>query len=81
MHPWLNGMKLKAVYHDFQANECSQDFGSEIDLSIWKGFDAKIISPWLDKGHVVLKYADFNAEDGAGFNDVQKVWLQVGVKF
>ncbi len=63
---------LKAFYHDFQAEDSSEDFGSEVDLSIgWKAHERLTL---------LLKYADFNA-DSDRFSDTQKYWLMAQFKY
>ena len=75
----LDGTKLKAAWHDFEG-DTSGDFGSELNLAIAKSFKLPENGQPFDKLNVLLKYADYNAED-APFVDTEKVWLQLGVKF
>lgn len=67
----LAGIKLLAVYHDFQADRGSADFGSEIDLLAVKKFGKHY--------QVGVKYASYDANDFAV--DTKKFWLWGGVKF
>jgi len=62
-------VKLAAVWHDFQAEQGSTDYGSEIDLSATWPID-KMLS-------LQLKYANFNTDDSAMYQDTQKAWLTV----
>lgn len=78
VHEWLDGTTLTAVYHSFEGND-SGDFGDEIDLSIGKSFKLPEGLPAKDI-HVLLKYADYNAED-APYTDTEKFWLQFTLKF
>jgi hypothetical protein len=61
--------KLVAVYHDFTADEGSQDYGTELDLEL-----TYTITP---KASVQLKYADYQADDFA--SDTVKAWLTVSL--
>ncbi len=64
-------VKLAAVYHDFQAEDSSEDFGSEIDLSAtW---------PVNEYFTTELKFAGFSA-DGNRYTDTDKVWLTLQFK-
>ncbi len=68
------GIKLKAVYHDYQAETGSVDYGDELDLVAVKKFG---------KNYTVLaKYATFDADSQwTGKADKDKFWLQAGFKF
>ncbi len=75
---FLDNVKVAAIYHEFEGNE-SADYGSETNLLIKKSF--KIPEMGFTKGgHILLKYADYDAED-APYTDTEKLWLQVGIKF
>lgn len=66
----LAGFKLAAVYHDFQADEGSSDYGTETDL---------LVARPIGKNYVVgLKYADYSADDFG--TDTQKLWGWVELK-
>ncbi|NND44672.1 MAG: alginate export family protein [Xanthomonadales bacterium] len=60
------------LYHDFEAESGSLDFGSELDLS----FSRKLGQHY----GLLLKAARFNANAG-DFNDVTKVWVQLTAGF
>ena len=62
---------LAAIYHDFQAEDSSEDFGDEIDL----------VATWPVNEHVTteLKYAGFSA-DGDRYTDTDKLWLTLQLK-
>ncbi|MCB1687495.1 MAG: alginate export family protein [Halioglobus sp.] len=64
-------VKLAAIYHDFQAEDSSEDFGDEIDLS----------ATWAVNEHFTtqLKYAGFSA-DGDRYTDTDKLWLTLQLK-
>lgn len=70
---FLNGLLLKAQYHDFSSDEGGVDFGQEFD------FYAKL--PIADNYYAELKYADFNADAGGGFSDTQRVTFGFGFNF
>lgn len=68
----LGPVKLAAIWHDFQAEKGSQDFGSELDLAAtW---------PVNETWSLQLKYANFFANNSAPLEDTQKVWLSVQLK-
>ncbi|MFC3150769.1 alginate export family protein [Litoribrevibacter euphylliae] len=73
----LAGVKLAAVYHEFEADDASDDvddLGSELDLSVTKKFS--------DNYSGGIKYAAYSAGDsGAGKVDTDKAWLWVSAKF
>ena len=62
----LDALAFTAVWHDYQAEHVSQDYGSELDLQLtarWKKLSG------------LLKYADYRA-DGL-MTDTHKLWVQV----
>jgi hypothetical protein len=62
---------LKAVYHDFSANEGGDEYGSELDLIFtWP------VAKDLTFG---LKYADYSADDFA--TDTRKAWAWLETSF
>ncbi len=64
-------IKLGAFYHDFQAEDSREDFGSEIDLvATW---------PINKRFSTQLKYADFNS-DSIRYDDTRKFWLTLQFK-
>jgi len=65
----LGALKLEAVWHDFQAEQGSDEFGSELDLSATWPLDTRL--------SLQLKYANFNADDSPAYQDTQKAWLTV----
>ena len=68
----LGPVALGAYYHDFQAEDSSADFGSELDLvATWS-----INKLW----GVQLKYANFSSDDDSRFSDTQKLWMTVNFK-
>ncbi len=73
----LAGVKLAAVYHEFEADEESNgvdDLGSELDLSVTKKFSENYSGG--------IKYAMYSAGDSeAGKVDTDKGWLWVSAKF
>jgi len=64
-------MTFGATYHQFDAQDGPGNWGDEIDLSVAKTLN--------DKVKLLLKYADYQAEDFAA--DTQKIWLQAQVSF
>ena len=69
----LKGTELIVVYHDFQANHTSLDYGTEWDASIQQTF--------YDHFTLGLKYADYSAETGSGTVDTTKVIGTVQIKY
>lgn len=65
------GFNGQAVWHDFQAEATSLDYGTELDLSVSRKF--------AQRYEVLVKYADYSA-DGL-FTDTRKFWLQFGAVF
>lgn len=65
-------VKLGAFYHDFQAEDSSADFGSEIDL----------VATWPATKYLTLqlKLASFSSDDKTRYDDTDKVWLTVNFK-
>lgn len=62
---------LAAVYHDFQAEDSGEDFGTELDLvATW---------PINKQWSVQLKYADFDA-DSDSYTDTEKAWFTLHFK-
>jgi len=77
VHAWVNGTTFDAIYHDFDAENTSTDYGKEWNFQLAKtfkteGFVTKDVT-------VTLKYADYNANSFA--TDTDKFWLMVGTKF
>ena len=68
----LGPVKLAAVYHDFQAESSSTDFGTELDL----------VATWpVNKQFTVqAKYASFDTDDSARYGDTDKAWLTLQLK-
>jgi len=65
-------IKLGAVYHDFQAEASSADFGTEIDLvATW---------PLNKQFSLQAKYADFDSKNSNRFTDTTKGWLTLQLK-
>ncbi|GJM02782.1 MAG: hypothetical protein DHS20C08_12830 [Rhodomicrobium sp.] len=69
---YLNGVLLKAQYHDFSSEEGSIDYGTELD------FYVKV--PLRRGLYIEGKIADFNA-DSPAYVDVEKYTLGVGWKY
>ncbi|MEZ6190087.1 MAG: alginate export family protein [Phycisphaerales bacterium] len=65
------GIKGKAVYHWFDPNEGSADFGEEIDLVASKKLS--------ENAELLAKYAYYNG-DGA-FADITRFWLQLTLNY
>jgi len=63
---FLDTLGFAAIYHDYQSDRQSLDYGTEIDLQLqakWRRFTA------------LLKYADYSADAFA--TDTKKLWAQL----
>jgi Alginate export len=68
----LGPVSLGGYYHDFQAEDSSDDFGSELDLvGTW---------PVNKQLSVQLKYASFASDNKARYSDADKFWVSVNFK-
>jgi hypothetical protein len=67
----LGPVKIGAIYHNFQAEDSSRDFGDEIDL----------VATWPVNEHftTALKFAGFFADEDS-YTDTNKVWLTLQFK-
>ena len=68
---WLDGTKLIAVHHWFDAEKGSADYGTE--------FDFQISRTLFEHFTVAVKYARYDAEDFG--TDTDKLWFTVGFKY
>mgnify|MGYP000431872795 CR=1 FL=1 len=67
----IMGAKVGVIYHDFEADEGSADYGDEVDLVVAKQIHKNV--------HLLFKYANYNADEHS--TDTQKAILQLTVKF
>ncbi len=67
----LGPVKLAGFYHDFQAEDSSDDYGTELDL----------VATWAYNSNLSfqLKYAGFSSDSDA-YSDVDKAWMTVQFK-
>jgi Alginate export len=67
----LGPVKLAGIYHDFSAEDSSEDWGTEIDL----------VATWVYNKNwsFQLKYASFSSDSDA-FTDTDKAWMTVNFK-
>lgn len=65
------GVKLVAVYHDYEGDDSGDDLGDEINLLAAKKFGKHY--------NAGLKYADYSAPSGG--NDKSVMWAWVGMSF
>lgn len=68
----LGPVKMAVVYHDFQAEDSSADFGTEVD----------VVATWsVNKQFTVqAKYAAFDTDDSSRYTDTDKAWLTLQLK-
>ncbi len=67
-----DGYKGKVVYHWFDPEDGSREFGEELDAVVSKKL--------TDNATVLAKYAYYDGDDGA-FADRAKFWLQLTLKY
>lgn len=67
----ISGIKLSAVYHEYEADEGSDSYGDEMGFVVTKGFK--------NGASLGLKYSSYSADDFGG--DVDKLWIWSGYKF
>ena len=68
------GVKLAAIYHEFDAEDSSIDYGDELDFVAVKKFNKNY--------KVLVKYATYSRGDVAsGKSDKDKFWIQGEVSF
>lgn len=73
---YVDGTALQLVYHDFNAERGSLDYGTEWNAQISKTF---VVNHYIKDWTVALKYADYNA-DGL-YADTEKVWFVLSSTF
>ena len=80
LNDFFGGVKGKAgawnwdlLYHDFQAESGSHNFGEEVDAAISRKF--------AEKYGVLFKAAWFNADNAAPYDDTTKLWVQLSADF
>lgn len=70
----VSGVKLMAVYHEFDAQDSGIDYGSELDLLAVKKFGKNY--------KVLVKYAAYNQGSSTSLkDDKDKLWIQGEVSF
>jgi len=68
------GVKLVAVYHNFEAENSSTDYGDEMDFLVVKKFNKNF--------KALVKYASYSKGDsGSGKEDKDKLWIQGELSF
>ncbi len=65
-------VKMAAIYHDFQAESSSADFGTEFNF----------IATWPVNKVLTLqgKFASFDTDDASRYTDTDRIWLSAQVK-
>ena len=68
----LGPIKLAAIYHDFSAEDSSEDFGTELDL----------VATWpIDKRFSLqAKFASFSTDNEDRYDDTDKFWITAQLK-
>ncbi|MEZ0223668.1 MAG: alginate export family protein [Alphaproteobacteria bacterium] len=74
---WIDGLAFDVLYHDFDAENTSADYGTEWDFQIRKSFETRdfLTKEW----NLSAKYAAYEADTFGA--DTNKFWLTVGTKF
>lgn len=67
------GFNAAFTWHDFQAEATGLDYGQERDMSLSRKFGKHY--------EVLLKYADFNADQLTTVTETSKIWLMVTATF
>jgi hypothetical protein len=67
----ISDFNIKAVYHDFEAEHGSRDYGDELDISISKKVSKNVT--------VLGQYADYDGDGGK--DSTRKLWMQIQAKF
>jgi len=73
----LDNTKIVAMYHEFDAEDSSMNYGDEWDLAVSHPLNLGNV-PLVKDASIALKYADYNADDFA--TDTEKLWLTVQFK-
>jgi len=74
----LDGTKIVAMYHEFDAENGSMTYGDELDIAISHPLNVGNIA-FLKGASIALKYADYDADDFG--TDTQKLWVTTQFKF
>ncbi len=67
----VSGVNVKLIYHDFQADEGSADYGTEFDASVSKKF--------YDHYTLMATYANYDADEL--HTDTEKIWVSLTIGF
>ena len=71
-----SGVTLKLVYHSFESEQGSMDYGEEVDVVATLPLDDRIT--------LVAKYANYEADSNADnpvASDVERFWVEANVAF
>lgn len=71
-----SGVTLKLVYHSFESEQGSMDYGEEVDVVATLPLDDRIT--------LVAKYANYEADsnaDNPAASDVERFWVEANVAF
>ena len=74
------------MYHEFDAEHGSSNYGNELDIAISHPLNVGNIG-FVKSGSIELKYADYDAADvdsftaAAGNVDTKKLWVTTNFKF
>ncbi len=74
----LDGTKIVAMYHEFDAEDSSMSYGDELDIAISHPLNVGNIA-FLKGASIALKYADYDADDFG--TDTKKLWLTTQFTF
>ncbi|MEH6358682.1 MAG: OprD family outer membrane porin [Pseudomonadales bacterium] len=74
----LDGTKIVVMYHEFDAENSSMNYGDELDIAISHPLNVGNIA-FLKGASIALKYADYNADEFG--SDTQKLWVTTQFTF
>ena len=78
IHPRIDSTAFTGVYHDFESENGSTDYGDEWDLQLTRPINLDN-QGWSEGASVTLKYADYDADNFS--TDTSKWWVVFAVKF
>lgn len=83
VHPSINGTVLEVIYHNFDAEDVSTNYGHEWNAQISKTFKGPddLMPPYAKEWTISLKYADFQGDNATAYKDTTKTWLTLSTKF
>jgi len=78
LHPWIDSTKFVGVYHDFESERGSMDYGDELNLQLSRPLNLDNVG-WSEGSPIAIKYADYDADTFS--TTTKKWWVTFSVKF